>query len=482
MDDFARSTQTASPLVVDVDGTLLRTDLLYEAAAALLFRKPWLLPLLPVWLLGGRAALKRKLNAAVEVDVTALPVNEALLEWLQAEKARGRALYLVSASDETVVRRLAGRFGNLFDGAYGSDGTSNLAGAKKLAFIRAQIGAEFSYAGDERRDLAIWEECRSAVLVGAGCALRNDLSPQVKVVGEFAGTTAGAMTWVRALRMRQWAKNLLLFVPLLLSGHGWDAPRVLQVMIGFAAFSLMTSATYLLNDLSDLAADRLHRSKSQRPLASGELPLRSAFLALPLLVLAVVGLLTQLPAMFGAVALLYLVVTLSYSFTLKRRPILDLLCLAMLYSVRIVAGMVASLSVLSPWLLVFAMFFFTSLAAVKRYSECLVAVAENKADLAGRGYRAADGPVLMSLGIASGFCASLVFFLYLVDPASPSSRYPHPQMLWCVCVILAYWLGRVWLLAGRGEMHDDPVAFALRDRTSLFLAAACVLLAVSATV
>ncbi len=481
MDEFARSTQTLSPLIVDVDGTLLRTDLLYEAAASLLFRKPWLVPLLPFWLLGGKAGLKRKLNEAVQVDVSALPVNEPLVAWLQAEKARGRAVYLVSASDEIVVQRLAARFGPLFDGAYGSDGKTNLAGAKKLAFIRAHIGTDFCYAGDERRDIAIWEDCRSAVLAGAGCGLRTQLSPQVNVAAEFASPSARASTWLRALRVKQWAKNLLLFVPLLLSGHGWDAPRLMQVLLGFAAFGLMTSATYLLNDLSDLAADRQHRSKSQRPLASGELSLRSAFLALPVLVFAVAGLLTQLPMMFALVALLYLVVTLSYSFALKRRPILDLLCLAMLYSVRIVAGMVASLSVLSPWLLVFAMFFFTSLAAVKRYSECLVAAAENKTQLAGRGYRAGDGPVLMSIGIASGFCASLVFFLYLVDPASPSARYSHPAMLWCVCVILAYWLGRVWLLAGRGEMHDDPVAFALRDRTSLFLAAACVLLAVLAT-
>lgn len=473
--DGARS-DIRTPLVVDVDGTLLRTDLLYEKFALLLFSKPWILFLIPFWLLRGKAALKREFARRVDLDVETLPVNAELVTWLWAEKARGRTLALVSASDETLVRRVAARFGDLFEIVQGSDGAANLAGRRKLDALVARFGADFTYVGDEHRDIVIWEHCKSAVLAGHGCDLRARLSPSVAVAGAFAVPKVTAATWAREFRVQQWAKNALLFVPLLLSGAMLDPQLLGRVILGFFTFSLLASASYMFNDLVDLRADRMHRSKSRRPLASGALPLRSALLALPVMAVIVAALLTQLPLEFGAVALVYLGVTLLYSYTMKRVPILDLLTLGFLFTVRILAGIAASETSISPWLLVFSMFFFFSLATVKRYSECRVMAAEGRLTLTGRGYHAADANMLMAMGIASAFCSTLVFFLFLIDPLSPVSAYERPELLWLVCAVLVYWLGRAWLLAGRGEMHDDVVVFALKDRQSLALGALCALL------
>lgn len=464
------------PLVVDLDGTLLRTDLLYEKFALLLFSKPWILALIPFWLLRGKAALKREFSRRVDLDVETLPVNEELLAWLRAEKARGRTLALVSASDDEIVRRVAARFGDLFDIVQGSDGASNLAGHRKLDALKEKFGSNFTYAGDESRDIVIWEYCRSAVLAGRGCRLRGRLSPAVTVAGAFATPEVTLKTWVREFRVQQWAKNALLFVPLLLSGEFLDLDLLGRVVLGFFTFSVLASASYLFNDLVDLRADRLHRSKSRRPLASGVLSLRAALMALPVMALIVAVLLSLLPLEFTAVALVYLGVTLAYSYVLKRAPILDLLALGFLFTVRILAGIAASETSISPWLLVFSMFFFFSLATVKRYSECRVMAAEGRSQLTGRGYHAADANMLMALGIASGFCSILIFFLFLIDPLSPVSAYSRPELLWFICAVLAYWLGRAWLFAGRGEMHDDVVVFALKDRVSLALGALCALL------
>ncbi len=476
------SPEANDPLIVDLDGTLLRTDLLYEKFARLLFSQPWILLLIPFWLLRGKAALKREFTRRADLDVESLPVNTDLLAWLRAEKARGRTLALVSASDHDLVARVAARFGELFDIVQGSDGTTNLAGRQKLDVLSARFGAAFTYAGDEHRDIVIWEHCRSAVLAGRGCGLRARLSPAVAVAGAFPVPAATLTTWARALRVQQWAKNALLFVPLLLSGHFLDAGLLARVTLAFFTFSLLASGSYLLNDLVDLRADRLHRSKAHRPLASGEIPLRSAFLALPVIAATVAALLTQLPLAFTGVAAVYLAMTLAYSYGLKRVPILDLLTLGFLFTVRIFAGIAASGSTISPWLLVFAMFFFFSLATVKRYSECQVMLAEGRSELTGRGYRAQDAGTLLALGVASGFCSILVFFLFLIDPLSPVSAYERPQLLWLVCGVLAYWLGRAWLVAGRGEMHDDVVVFALKDKTSLALGALCALLGLLANI
>lgn len=464
------------PLVVDIDGTLLRTDLLYESVVLLLHHRPWCLFLLPFWLLRGKAALKREIARRVVPNVHLLPLNEELVVWLRAEQAAGRRLALVSASDEILVRRIAERcaaVGLRFDVTDGSDGTVNLGGAAKLQAIERHFGSGFTYVGDGWHDVVIWKRCRSAVLVGRTDRLRGLLPPDVTVHADFPVPGVGVRTWVRALRLHQWAKNILVFVPVLLSGRIVNPQDAGVALLAAVAFGLLASGSYLINDLLDLASDRQHRSKRDRPLASGALPVLHALAAVPVLTLLVGVLLLLLPAAFAAVAGVYLAITLAYSFRLKRQAVLDMLMLALLFTLRIVAGIAAVGTPMSPWLLAFSMFFFLSLAGMKRYSECRVMAEERRSTVAGRGYRPGDEPWLMSTGVASGFCSTLVFFIFLTDVASPVRQYQTPEWLWLICGILGYWLGRAWLLAGRGEMHDDPVLFALKDRLSLFLGGLC---------
>jgi len=291
------------------------------------------------------------------------------------------------------------------------------------------------------------------------------------VVETFPAKPATWRTWAKALRLHQWAKNGLIFVAPLLAGVIHEPAALAAACLAFLAFGLMASATYLINDLVDLEADRGHRSKRNRPLASGLLPIRDGLLAVPVLGLAVGGLLFLLPAAFAAVAAVYATVTLAYSLHVKRVPILDMMVLAGLFTVRILAGIAAAGTALTPWLLTFSMFFFLSLAGIKRYTECQAMAAEGRQSVPGRGYRAGDGPWLMALGAGSGFCSILVFFIYLVDDHSPMRHYATPEWLWFDCIILGYWLSRAWLLATRGEMNDDPVLFAVKDRLSLVLGA-----------
>lgn len=465
------------PLVVDADGTLLRTDLLHESLLLLIWQRPWCLLLLPFWLLRGKAAFKREIARRVSLDVETMPVHAGLLEWLTAQHATGRRLALFSASDQLLIEPLARRFG-IFDLAIGSDGTNNLKGRAKHAAICDRLGPRFAYVGDSRHDVAIWSECGVAVLAGDTARLQRRLPASVRVAGRFDATRVGPAGLLRALRLHQWSKNLLVVVPLLLSGKVGDPELLLASLRAFLAFGLLASGSYLVNDLFDLAADRRHRSKRHRPFASGDLPIAAGIVAVPLIFAGVTALAVTLPPSFAAAAGLYLAVTTAYTARLKLVPILDMLVLAFLFTLRLLAGIAAVGTAVSPWLLTFSMLFFLSLACIKRYTECRGA--EAAALLPGRGYRAGDAPWLMAMGAAAGFSSTIVFFLYLVDPASPMQQYPTPEWLWPICAILAYWLCRTWLLAVRGEMDDDPVLFAVRDRASLWLGALSVLAVVLA--
>lgn len=464
------------PLIVDLDGTLLRTDLLYESLALLAKTSPWSLLLLPVWLLaGGKARVKREIARRVDLDVATLPLNGPLLDWIRRQRLAGRAVGIVSAADQLLVDRVADDLG-LFDEAIGSDGATNLSGRRKIDAIAARFGADFTYCGDAPTDIHVWRHCRSAVLVGRGTRLHARLPEDVVVHERFETEPAGPRVWFKALRVHQWVKNGLVFVPLLLSGQVTDLRLFGLAALGALILSLVASATYLLNDLFDLAADRQHRSKRNRPFASGALPLVHGLAAVPVLAVAVGVLLLFAPPAFALVTGLYVAVTLAYSFRLKRVPILDLFVLAFLFTVRLLAGITVIGVALSPWLLTFSMFFFLSLAAMKRYIECSELDRSGKAATPGRGYRAGDHPWLLAMGAASGFCSALVFFLYLTEPHSPAHAYATPELLWFICAILGYWLSSAWLVALRGQMHDDPVVFALKDRESRLLGVVTLLL------
>jgi 4-hydroxybenzoate polyprenyltransferase len=465
----------APPLCVDLDGTLLRTDLLHEQFLQLLRQRPQALLSLPRWLLGGKAVVKRRLADLVRLDLDTLPLNEPLVDYLAAERAKGRELALLSAADDSLVQAYAERLG-LFGWAKGSDGELNLAGARKLVAIRAHYDGPFAYAGNAPVDMPIWAESAAALVAGDACRRLPEVTRLAPVEATFpygAATVAGrARAWATALRPHQWAKNLLLFVPVLLAGPlaGW--PDFLEAGLGFLIFGLLASAGYLVNDLLDLEADRRHRSKRSRPFAAGELPIRDGVLGTALLLMAASVLLILMPLAFVPAAIAYFAGTLAYSLALKREPMLDVLMLAGLFTVRVFAGAMVLAGPVSFWLLTFSMFLFLSLALVKRYGELAELARTRSAEtIPGRGYAPSELPLLLGLGGASAIAANVIFVIYLVDEKFPSGLYARPQWLWLIFPLLMYWLLRIWRLAVQGRMHEDPVLFAVRDRLSLALGA-----------
>ncbi len=458
----------AIPLVVDLDGALLKTDTLVEMAAASFFRRP----LRTLWTLraglGGRARLKAALAAGHELDVASLPLRAELMAYLHDQHRSGRALHLVSAADQRVVDRVAAEF-DLFHGAHGSQGGVNLKGRRKAAFILERFPDGFAYAGDSAADLHVWREADAVLLAGT----RPGVARRARALGkpmeaEFHAEPAGLKVWSKALRVHQWTKNLLIFVPLLLSDHA-GLHGALVVAAGFVLMSMAASATYLVNDIADLGGDRRHRSKRNRPLASGALPLIQAALVAPaLLILAFAGALWLAPG-FAAALLIYLALTLAYSIRLKRVAMLDVFVLAALYTLRLVMGTVLSDTHFSPWLLTFSAFFFLSMSLAKRHVEVVAATGPPEQNLPGRGYRPGDAVLTLGIGLASSAAAVLVIIQYMMAEAFPSDVYRFPAALWATPVLLGLWISRIWLLAQRGELDDDPVSFAVKDRISIGL-------------
>ncbi|KQO96265.1 UbiA family prenyltransferase [Methylorubrum extorquens] len=457
------------PLVIDLDGTLLRTDLLLEGIIALLRRNPLMLLVMLLWLPRGRAFFKRRIAEGAVLDVATLPANAALLAHIEAQKAAGQEIVLATAADELMALRALRRF-PVFDRVVASDGVRNLKGEAKAAQLRALYPQGFDYAGDAAADLPVWAAARRVIVVGASGSVLRAARRLGKPVEEFPAASR-SRALLKALRLHQWAKNALVFVPLVLGGRAGDAQAWGSAVLAFLALGLVASASYLLNDLLDLSHDRAHWSKRERPLASGRLPIATGLAAI---VLGLAGGLA-VAAWAGAAVLTgvlaYLALTLTYSAWLKRVPMLDALTLGSLFSLRIAVGVAAVAVAWSPWLLTFSMFLFTSLSFAKRHTELRGAARRGQAGtIAGRGYEPADEPVVLAFGIASGLASVVIFILYLANEAFRHAALAAPLALWSFPLILVLFMGRVWLLAGRDALHDDPVAFAVRDRPSLVLA------------
>lgn len=469
------ATEAPLPLCVDLDGTLIRTDTLLESVLLMLKRNPLLLFMLPLWLLRGRACLKQQIARRVTLDAPSLPYNLEFLKYLTEEHRAGRRLVLATAADRRLALQVADYLA-LFSEVIASDGVHNLAGEHKLQRLIERFGPQqFDYAGNAAVDLSIWRQAAHAIVVHAPERIAARV-PEVAAVREvFPAPHAGRhriRIFLKAIRIHQWVKNALLFVPLMTSHHWADVADVLRDVYAFFAFSLCSSGVYLLNDLLDLEADRAHTTKCKRPLASGDLPLGAGMLAIPALFAGsavIAG--TLLPPSFGIALSAYLVLTMAYSFYLKQIALLDVLVLALLYTTRIAAGATAIHVVLSQWLLAFSMFLFLSLALVKRFSELREIRASDRHAAKGRGYLAADLEQLASLGAASGYISVLVLALY-INSHQVMALYQHPKVLWLICPLILYWISRVWLLAHRGQMHQDPIVFALRDKASYSLALA----------
>jgi 4-hydroxybenzoate polyprenyltransferase len=459
----------ALPLVVDLDGTLTVSDTLWESFARLLFQSPLAAFGAALRLAQGRAALKRAIAAHAVLDPAAMPWRTDLLAVLRSEQARGRALHLVSAADQELVDSVAGELG-LFASAIGSNGVDNLKGANKLTYLHARFTDGFLYAGDSRADLPVFRAARGVILCDVSrTTAAAVVDSGVPVLAELRQPGSALNAWRRAFRVHQWAKNLILFVPLFV-GHAFGDLHILAATtLGFALLCLLSSATYLVNDIADLDADRRHETKRRRPFASGTLKIAHGLMLAPVMILtALIGGYLLAPSFAIALAA-YLVLTTVYSFGLKRVPLADVFTIGVLFTLRIVMGVEIAGLTHSPWLLSFALSFFISLALSKRHGEVMRAARVDADEIVGRGYRGSDWPITLTFGIGVGLVSIVIMLLYMTNEAAPSGFYRQPAWLYLIPAVVTLWMMRVWLLSNRMELHDDPVVFALRDRLSLAL-------------
>jgi 4-hydroxybenzoate polyprenyltransferase/phosphoserine phosphatase len=467
------------PLCVDLDGTLVKSDTLHDSLLVLARSRPMLLLQLPSKLLKGKAAFKAFVTQSITLDVAHLPYNRKLLAYLEEQYRQGRAIYLATGANIALARRVAEHLG-IFKGVLGSDGSVNFTGNHKLEGLRAKLGpGDFDYIGDGVPDLLLLANATQPMVANPSFALRRLLrSRKIQPAQDFSERKHPFAALVRAMRPHQWSKNLLVLVPLLLS-HVVSVANIYAGLLAFCSFSLVASGTYLINDMLDVETDRHHHKKRNRPFAAGDLsPLAGVVIATVFLLFAFL-LAYQLPVKFNVWLLLYLATTLSYSTWLKRIPIVDVMLLSGLYTLRLLAGSAATASHISHWLAGFSVFLFLSLAIAKRFAELHNLASKNSVPRNGRGYLLDDIEQLRAFGTASAFAAVVIFANY-ISGQDVMALYRHPTILWLIVPLMIYWLCRVWLLASRGELHEDPVVFALTDLMSLLIGSATALVVVLA--
>ena len=438
-----------TPLVVDLDGTLVKTDLLIETVFSLLKKQPLCLFLLPVWMMHGKAWFKQEVARRVSLDIASLPFRSELIEALKRQRSEGRSLVLATGSDMRIARQVAEHL-KLFDLVLASDGITNLCGETKRRFLVSQFGEKaFDYAAaGGRADRAVWKSARKAVLI--------------------VPEPHGAANRLKVLRPQHWLKNLLVFVPLIAAHRFYNLALIEKSLLAFVAFGCCASAGYLFNDLIDLESDRHHPQKRFRALAAGVIPLSYALLMIPSLVMlgCLAGALVS-PMLF-AILLIYFAMSAAYTLHIKRVLVLDVLFLAGLYTLRIMTGSAATGLWPSHWLLAFSIFLFFSLALVKRYAELVIVERTSGNGAKSRAYELSDRELLAMMGTASGYLAVLVLALYIATDKA-QALYSIRELLWLLCPLLLYWISYVWLTAHRGKMPGDPVDFATSDRTSRIL-------------
>ena len=472
------ATTSTRPLVVDLDGTLIHSDLLWEAVVLFLKKNVLRAWLLPLWLLRGKAGFKEQLAREVGMDLepAALPYDQKVLEIVRAERARGRTIVLATGSQRVFAERIAAHLG-LFDLVLATDDGINLTSHNKARRLAELYGSRgYDYIGNSRADLAVWLDCSDAICVHRKPFRLAD-GRSTTHSGSVRGGAGKAL--LKAMRPRQWLKNLLVFVPML-AGHALDLWTFEAALVAFIAFSLCASSAYLLNDALDAQDDRVHPTKHRRPIASGALPLPLALLASPLLALAAIVLCAVTNPLLLMVVLLYFVSTVAYSVYLKRLLMVDIVTLAILYSLRILGGSAATGIAPSFWLLAFSFFIFLSLALLKRHSELFNLHREGKEKTRGRGYTTADKAPIGIMGINAAFVSVLIFMLYF-NSGNVLDLYASPAWLGGILPLLVFWLGRLWVLAFRGEVNEDPVLYVSKDKVSLVVVALCLGLAVLAS-
>ncbi len=469
------------PLCVDLDGTLVKSDTLVDSLLVMVRTHPLDLVKVPGWIAQGKAALKAQVAERVSLNVAHLPYNKPLLAFLEQEHGQGRKLYLATGADASLAVRVA-QHTALFDGVLASDGRTNLTGSNKLeSFEKHFPGSGFDYIGNARPDIPLLAVAGQAMVANPdGALISAARAGRFKVAQRFDDRAPILRTLRRALRLHQWAKNALIFLPLVLA-HSGALPQVVSTVVAFLCFSLCASATYILNDLLDIEADRRHPRKRYRPFASGDLAAKTGVLIAGGFLAVSLAAAVALPVGFLGYLLLYLMTTLAYSFYFKRIVLIDVLLLSGLYTVRLLAGAAAAAVPISPWLAGFSIFLFLSLAMVKRFSEMQNLRTAGAVPSNGRGYLISDIEQLRAFGTSAAYAAVVVFSFYISSLAG-SKLYLHAQRLWLITPLMIFWLSRVWLLASRGEMDEDPVIFAVTDKASLLIGVAVAAIALFAVI
>jgi len=456
------------PLVVDLDGTLIRTDLLYQSLFSFIKQSPLQLLAPFFWLAKGKSHLKTELANRITIDVSFLPYDPAVIALIEGERAKHRQVILATGSHKLYADQIAGHL-KLFDRVIATDGSHNNSSHAKRDFLVEEFGnGGFDYAGNSHADIPVWESAGKAYLVNPERGVEKRALKKGNVERIIKSPSNQLGLWFKALRPYQWMKNLLIFVPLLAAHELINSVALLSGLLAFVFFSLCASSVYVLNDLLDIEDDRLHPKKRNRVFASGALSIKKGMLSLPLLLLVpFAGSLLFMPWRFSLVLGIYYVTTLAYSVGLKKVTAADIIILSLLYTIRILAGVYACTLIPTFWMLAFSMFIFLSLALVKRYSELREAhLNGNNEKAKGRGYYPDDLEMISSLGAASGYLSVMVLALYIQDHATVA-MYRHPQIIWAACPVLLFWITRLWLLTNRGEMHDDPVIYAVTDKISI---------------
>lgn len=474
----ARTHRNSLPLAVDLDGTVITTDLLWEALVRAFKVNPLVLFLVPIWLFGGKARLKQELAKRVTIDASLLPYRAEFIDFLRAEKSKGRRLVLATGSAKSFADAVAAHLG-IFDQVMASEGAVNLTSSRKRdALVDAFGDGGFDYAGNSREDIKVFDAASNAIVVAPDrVAARYQAENGASL---FSGHKQSIKTILKLLRVHQWAKNVLIAVPAVLANDLGRLATDFAIVLAFISFSLLASAIYIINDLFDLDADRRHKTKRNRPLAAGTVSISSGVVVAIALITVSAAVSLYLPPFFQLVLAGYAVLTTAYTAALKRMLLIDVLALAGLYTVRVIAGAAATQIEVSFWLLAFSVFFFLSLALVKRYVELDTTAETDKAKISGRGYRVTDRQVLAESGIAATFSSVLVLALY-IDSDQVKMLYERPYLIWLLCPIVLYLSLRIWVLARRGEMHEDPVVFILSDwRSQVMVLAGALLVAAAA--
>lgn len=453
-----------SPLYVDLDGTFIKTDMLHECFFSALKKEPLVLFWVFFWLLKGRPYLKQKLWEISNINVASIPVNESVHEFIQEQKQRGRKILLATASIEQIAAQFCQHY-PVFDDYLGSDESVNLKGSHKLARIE-QESPVFAYMGNSSEDYLLFDKAAESYLVEPTSKAKRKRKT-IAFVKEFEDKSRSfTKAFIKQIRLHQWLKNMLLFVPLFVDGQFFNVASIALVLLAFVSFALLASATYIVNDLVDLESDRAHPNKRNRPLAAGRISLVDGIAISTLFFALSFFIALQINIMFFVVLCVYLLLTLSYSFKLKTYFGMDVVALASLYTIRIFAGAAALGIAVSFWLLSFSMFVFLSLALVKRCAELVLLAKHEKESAHGRDYNVSDLQVFIGFGTSSALLAVLMYCFYL-NTDILTTKYPEPRLLWLSILPLTYWLIRMWVKTIRGEMHDDPIVFSLKDKGSV---------------